>query len=96
MKLPAFPLVAAFCLLAREAVEWLEKDSRQPFFLYLAFTSPHVPLSESENWMGLYRNWSGSSVPNWKPRRPETTMPSKLMVCDMPSPVSPPAGPPWC
>ena len=43
-------------LLAREAVEWLGKDSQRPFFLYLAFTSPHVPLSESEQWMGLYRN----------------------------------------
>ncbi len=43
-------------LLAREAVEWLGKDSQRPFFLYLAFTSPHVPLSESDRWMGLYRN----------------------------------------
>lgn len=43
-------------LLAREAVEWLGKDSAQPFFLYLAFTSPHVPLSEPEQWMGLYTN----------------------------------------
>ena len=43
-------------LLAREAVEWLGKDSAQPFFLYLAFTSPHVPLSESEQWMALYKN----------------------------------------
>ena len=46
-------------LLSREAVEWMGKDSRQPFFLYLAFTSPHVPLSESEKWMGLYK---GSDV----------------------------------
>jgi len=43
-------------LLAREAVEWLGKDSAKPFFLYLAFTSPHVPLSESEQWTGLYKN----------------------------------------
>ena len=43
-------------LLAREAVEWLGKDSAKPFFLYLAFTSPHVPLSESEQWMGLYQD----------------------------------------
>lgn len=43
-------------LLAREAVAWLGKDSPQPFFLYLAFTSPHVPLSESEPWMELYKN----------------------------------------
>lgn len=43
-------------LLAREAVEWLGTDSAKPFFLYLAFTSPHVPLSESEQWMALYKN----------------------------------------
>lgn len=41
-------------LLAREAVAWLGKESPRPFLLYLAFTSPHVPLSESEPWMGLY------------------------------------------
>jgi arylsulfatase A-like enzyme len=48
-------------LLAREAVAWLGKDSRQPFFLYLAFTSPHVPLSEPEPWLGLYKN-SGADL----------------------------------
>jgi arylsulfatase A-like enzyme len=43
-------------LLAREAVAWLGKESQRPFFLYLAFTSPHVPLSESEQWLDLYQN----------------------------------------
>jgi arylsulfatase A-like enzyme len=43
-------------LFAREAVEWIGKDSQQPFFLYLAFTSPHTPLQESEQWMGIYKN----------------------------------------
>ena len=43
-------------LLASEAVKWVGKNSQQPFFLYLAFTSPHVPLSEPEQWMGLYKN----------------------------------------
>jgi arylsulfatase A-like enzyme len=43
-------------LLAREAVEWLGKDSAKPFFLYLAFTSPHVPLSEPDQWLGLYQD----------------------------------------
>ena len=42
-------------LLAREAVDWLGKEPRRPFFLYLAFTSPHVPLSEPEEWVSLYR-----------------------------------------
>jgi arylsulfatase A-like enzyme len=43
-------------LLAREAVAWMGKEPERPFFLYLAFTSPHVPLSEPEEWMSLYRN----------------------------------------
>jgi arylsulfatase A-like enzyme len=43
-------------LLAREAGEWLGQDSAKPFFLYLAFTSPHVPLSEPDQWMGLYQD----------------------------------------
>ena len=43
-------------LLAREAVDWIGKGSKQPFFLYLAFTSPHVPLSEPERWMNLYKS----------------------------------------
>lgn len=43
-------------LLAREAVDWLREDSAKPFFLYLAFTSPHVPLSEPDRWMDLYQN----------------------------------------
>jgi arylsulfatase A-like enzyme len=43
-------------LLANEAVAWLGQKSRNPFFLYLTFTSPHVPLSEPEPWTGLYQN----------------------------------------
>ena len=43
-------------LLSREAVAWLGDESRKPFFLYLAFTSPHVPLSEPEPWTGLYQD----------------------------------------
>jgi arylsulfatase A-like enzyme len=43
-------------LLARKAVDWIGKSSKRPFFLYLAFTSPHVPLSEPESWMNLYKS----------------------------------------
>lgn len=42
-------------LLAREAIQWLRASEKHPFFLYLAFTSPHVPLQEPERWMNLYR-----------------------------------------
>ncbi len=48
-------------LLARETADWLGKDSAKPCFLYLAFTSPHVPLSEPDQWMGLYQD-SGAGL----------------------------------
>jgi arylsulfatase A-like enzyme len=43
-------------LLAREAVDWLGSGFAKPFFLYLAFTSPHVPLSEPDQWMKPYQD----------------------------------------
>jgi arylsulfatase A-like enzyme len=43
-------------LFAREAVQWLGAGDGRPFFLYLAFTSPHVPLQEPARWTGLYDN----------------------------------------
>ncbi len=42
-------------LFAREAVKWIGSEKGRPFFLYLAFTSPHVPLLESARWMDLYK-----------------------------------------
>jgi len=42
-------------LLGREAVRWIGRQEKRPFFLYLAFTSPHVPLQEPERWMKLYK-----------------------------------------
>lgn len=38
-------------LLAREAVSWLEKRDDRPFFLYVAFTAPHVPIREPARWL---------------------------------------------
>lgn len=31
-------------LIARESVRWLKARSRKPFFLYAAFTAPHLPM----------------------------------------------------
>jgi arylsulfatase A-like enzyme len=42
-------------LFAREAAQWIDGTDDGPFFLYLAFTSPHVPLQEPDRWMGLYK-----------------------------------------
>lgn len=41
-------------LFAREATAWVGEESDLPFFLYLSFTAPHVPLQESDQWMDMY------------------------------------------
>lgn len=43
-------------LLADESVEWIgASENKDPFFLFLSFTSPHVPLQESPQWMDIYK-----------------------------------------
>lgn len=41
-------------LITQEAVKWIEARTEKPFFLYLPYTSPHVPLDEPEKWLNLY------------------------------------------
>jgi arylsulfatase A-like enzyme len=41
-------------LLAAEAVRWIETQREQPFFLYLAFSVPHMPLDEDSRWTVPY------------------------------------------
>lgn len=41
-------------LIAREAVRWLEARGDQPFFLYVPFTAPHLPVGEPEQWLEPY------------------------------------------
>lgn len=38
-------------LIAREAVQWLERRGDKPFFLYVPFTAIHVPIAEPEKWL---------------------------------------------
>ena len=40
----------------REAVEFIESHQREPFFLYLPHTFPHLPLHASERFLGKSRN----------------------------------------
>lgn len=47
-------------LIAREAVNWLGGRGEKPFFLYVAFTAPHVPIKETPEF--LVQN-SGVAVP---------------------------------
>jgi len=36
-----------------EAVEFIGENSRQPFFLYLAYTAPHFPVQAHPDWKGI-------------------------------------------
>lgn len=40
-------------LIAREAVQWLERRAGKPFFLYVPFTAIHVPMDEPEKWQQM-------------------------------------------
>ncbi len=42
-------------LIAAEAVRLIEQKRKEPFFLYVAFSVPHTPLSEEAKWTAPYR-----------------------------------------
>jgi arylsulfatase A-like enzyme len=41
---------------SREAVSFVEKNQRQPFFLYLAYNAPHSPLQATEKYLNRFAN----------------------------------------
>jgi arylsulfatase A-like enzyme len=43
-------------LIADEAVRFLSEPPPGPFFLYVAFSVPHHPLAEKEQWLAPYRD----------------------------------------
>ncbi|HUY36105.1 MAG TPA: sulfatase-like hydrolase/transferase [Pirellulales bacterium] len=43
-------------LIAAEAVRFLSEPRQGPFFLYVAFSVPHYPLAEDEQWLAPYHN----------------------------------------
>ncbi len=43
-------------LLVRETNNFLQKNKSTPFFLYLAFNTPHYPLQGEVKWMDKYKN----------------------------------------
>jgi arylsulfatase A-like enzyme len=57
-------------LLTQEALRVIEGERDQPFFLYLAYSVPHYPLDEPEEWTSLYdhlnlfpsRKWNAASI----------------------------------
>lgn len=38
-------------LVSDEAIKWIEKERKSPFFLYVPFQAVHVPLSEIPRWL---------------------------------------------
>jgi arylsulfatase A-like enzyme len=56
-------------IFASNAAGFIERNSRKPFFCYLAFNAPHTPLQVPDAYYNMYRNtdpssgFSGSSVP---------------------------------
>jgi arylsulfatase A-like enzyme len=42
--------------LSREAVQFVERNKQQPFFLYLAYNAPHGPLQASEKYLQRFQH----------------------------------------
>jgi arylsulfatase len=43
-------------IFAEEAIEFIEKNRRNPFFCYLSFNAPHTPLQVPEEYYNMYKN----------------------------------------
>tara|TARA_R110002126_G_scaffold72364_1_gene180903 strand:+ start:71343 stop:72740 length:1398 start_codon:yes stop_codon:yes gene_type:complete len=41
---------------SREAVNFIDKQKKKPFFLYLAYNAPHAPLQATEKYLSRYPN----------------------------------------
>lgn len=44
-------------LVTNEAVRLIEMKREKPFFLYVAYSAPHYPLDEPEEWTALYHDF---------------------------------------
>ena len=43
-------------IFADKAIDFIEKDSQQPFFCYLSFNAPHTPLQVPEKYYDMYKD----------------------------------------
>lgn len=50
-------------LIHDEALAFIERNKKQPFFLYYASPIPHVPLQAPEKWVAYYQNKFGEEKP---------------------------------
>lgn len=52
-------------IFAHEAIDFIEKNHKKPFFCYLSFNAPHTPLQVPEKYYNLYKNIDpASGFPN--------------------------------
>ena len=42
--------------LSREAVNYIKQNSKEPFFMYLAYNAPHGPLQATEKYLNRFQN----------------------------------------
>ena len=52
-------------LITREAVRVIKETNDRPFFLYVAYSVPHYPLSEPEEWTALYEDYHIAESRKW-------------------------------
>jgi arylsulfatase A-like enzyme len=50
-------------LIAQEAIRWIGERSDRPFFLYVPFTAVHLPVKESDEWLGRVPQQIKGEVP---------------------------------
>jgi len=45
-------------LITNEAIQFIKqyRDRKKPFFLYVPYSVPHIPLQEEENWLSIYKD----------------------------------------
>jgi arylsulfatase len=50
-------------LMHKEALDFIEKNQKKPFFLYYASPVPHVPLQAAQRWVDYYKKKLGDEQP---------------------------------
>ena len=52
-------------LITDEAIRVIKENQENPFFLYVAYSVPHYPLSEPEEWTSLYDDYNITESRKW-------------------------------
>lgn len=52
-------------LITKEAISIIKQKHDNPFFLYVAYSVPHFPLKEPEEWTSIYKNVNMSDSRRW-------------------------------